>query len=465
MSLISIPTRDPSTSAQEQPQTSSSLDLLPTSSPMVSSTSESELLRESFNKSNCGAVSSSPNSQLCTAIIDLIMFCAQRMRSYNTPLPKDTTINPYWCFDEADDGRKYLRPAQEFRIEREDIIHIVDTVKQNLTREDWEAVRYRYHIAHSYQEGWLRMGIPGPIHNGTRDNIRRAIQQAADKTLSSLGKQASELGLEIKVDTEQSILCLDEEEKIEKRCADVALKINKELCPSLALEVEHSQTDHAGYDMIHQYLTQSLCLTIKIAFAVKIGYKCGSDEGLEVIWTRYQGLISGNEISSSADTSIVLRYESRKEGSMKTLNSYVFDLSIQELLPQREGCDWNFTKEILDARVCVSGRDILQCVIDAEEGAKKMSKIRSGPMIIEGKRQSSLIRKPRQRTVKEDEYDASEKLMGGVLERADSQREFKEVNRKMVDGGESFENGDETERVGVHSMVTRNMKKALGRIL
>ncbi|KAF7908963.1 hypothetical protein BELL_0803g00010 [Botrytis elliptica] len=402
MSLISIPIRDPSTSAQKQPQTPANPDSLPTSSPMVSSTSNSKLLREKLNKSNSGAVSSSPSSQLCTAVIDLIMFCTQHIKSYNTPFPKNTTINPYWCFDEVDDGRKYLRPTQEFRIEREDIVHIIDTVKQNLKREDWETVKYRYHIMYSYEEGWFRMAIPGPVHNGTRDNIRRTIQEAARKTICSIGKQASESGLEINVDTEQSILCFDEEEKIEKRCADVALKINKEL-PSLALEVEHSQTDHAGYDIIHQYLTQSVCFTIKIAFAVKIGYKAGSDEGLEVIWTRYQGLISGDEISSKADTSIVLRDESRKEGSMKTLDSYVFDLSIQELLPQREGCDWNFTKEILDARVCISGRDILQCVIDAEEEAKKISIIWSGPMMIEGKKQSAFIRKSRQRTVKEDE--------------------------------------------------------------
>ncbi|TGO13718.1 hypothetical protein BTUL_0064g00180 [Botrytis tulipae] len=403
MSLISIPTRDPSTSAQEQPQTSASPDSLHTFSPMVSSTSDSELLRKKLNESNSGAVSSSPSSQLCTAVIDLIMFCARCMRSYDTPFPINTTINPYWCFDEADNGRKYLRPTQEFRIEREDIIYIIDTVKQNLKREDWETVRYRYHIVYSYQEGWLRMAIPGPVHNGTRDNIRRTIQEAARKTISPLGKQASESGLEINVDTEQSLICLDEEEKMKKRCADVALTLNREFCPSLVLEIEHSQTDHAGYNIIHQYLTQSEWFNIKNAFAVKIGYKSGSDEGLEVIWTRYQGLISGNEISSRADTSIVLRDESRKEGSIETLNSYVFDLSIRELLPRYEVCDWKPTNEVLDARVCVSGRDILQCVIDAEEKAKKMSKIRSRPMIIEGKRHSSFIRKPRQRTVKEDE--------------------------------------------------------------
>nr|KAF7880728.1 hypothetical protein EAF00_012003 [Botryotinia globosa] len=464
MSLISIPTRDPLTSAQEQPQTSASPDSSSTSSPMVSSASDSELFREKLNKSNSGAVSSSPSSQLCTAVIDLIIFCTQHMRSCNTPFLKDTTINPYWCFDEVEDGRKYLRPTQEFMIEREDIVYIIDTVKQNLKWEDWEIVKYRYHIAYSYEEGWLRMAIPGPVHNGTRDNIRRTIQEAARKTIYSLGKQASESGLEINVDTAQSIMCVDKDENIEKRCADVVLKINKEL-PSLALEVEHSQTDHAGFDIIHQYLTESVCFTIKIAFAVKIGYEAGSDEGLEVIWTRYQGLISEEEVSSKADTSILLRDKNRKEGSIKTLDSYVFDLSIQELLPQREECNWNFTKEILDARVCISGRDILQCVIDAEEEAKKISIICSGPMMIEGKKQSAFIRKPRQRTVKEDEYDSSEKFMDRVMERADSQREIKELNRKIVDEGENFEDGDETERVGAHSMVTRNMKKEMGRKL
>ncbi|TEY25162.1 hypothetical protein BOTCAL_1323g00020 [Botryotinia calthae] len=465
MSLILIPTPDLSTSAQEQPQTSESLHSLLTPSPMVSSTSDSELLRKNINKSNSGTVPSSLNSELCTAVIELITFCAQGIKSYNTPFPIDTTISPYWRFDEADDGRKYLRPAQEFSIEREEIIHIIDTAKQKLKKEDWEFVKNNYHIAYSYQEGWFIMAIGGFIHNETRDNIRRTIQKAADKTLSSLGKLASESGLGILVDTENSIQYLDEEEKIKERFADVGLTVNKELYPSLALEVEHSQTDHAGYDVIHQYLTQSLDLTINIAFAVKIGYKAGSDEGIEVIWTMYHRTINGNEISSRHDTPIVLRDESRKEASNETLNSHVFNLSIRELLRQGQDRDRIFAKEILDARVCVSGRDILQCVIDAEEKTKKRSKQRSVPAMFEGKKRSSFIRKQRQQTKNEDGYNAFEKLRDGAMDRSDIERESKEVNRKTIDEGESFEESDETERGGIHSMVTRHTKKEMGRDL
>ncbi|KAJ8062497.1 hypothetical protein OCU04_009027 [Sclerotinia nivalis] len=377
-------------------------------------------------------------SEFCTAIIDLIIYCTRRI-PIDQPFPKETTINKYWCFDEAEDGKTYLRPVQKFKIEGKDIIHIIDTVKQRLKREDWESVKRS--IAYSHSEGWFIMALGGFIHDGAKHRLSKTIERAIYNKLFSLGIQPPQL--EILGYYEYKVKCKDEDGKTFDRGIDVVWKMGEEIHkPTVVAEIEHTQTDHEGYDVIHQYLTRSRSLPIKFAFALKIGYKPGSDEGQEVVWTFYKRTINGNELSSHPAEPIILRNKDRKESSRKVLNSNIFDLSIRDFLPRGKEWDKKFTTEILDARVCVTGKDILKCVVDVEE-MKKESEELTKPVFLEGREESTFIVKSRPESAKETAYNEFAKQKDEDMDRIDIEREAKERNRKMDKEYEEYEEGEE----------------------
>ncbi|KAF7959371.1 hypothetical protein EAE96_000991 [Botrytis aclada] len=114
------------------------------------------------------------------------------------------------------------------------------------------------------------------------------------------------------------------------------------------------------------------------------------------------------------------------------LDTNVFDLSIREILPRRSQWNQQFKQEILDARVHVSGRKILQCVVDAEELAeKKMTEKAVSPLEVEGKENgSAFIIEVRPKTAEEMAYNKFELKRNFKSDRASMEREAKDGKKR-----------------------------------
>lgn len=90
--------------------------------------------------------SSSPlvESDLCTAIIDLLVYYARYRPTYDqsfTGFGITTRINKFWDSDEVGDGKIYLKPVQRFEIGEEEIRLVVRKAREILRDEEWEAVQ------------------------------------------------------------------------------------------------------------------------------------------------------------------------------------------------------------------------------------------------------------------------------------------------------------------------------------
>ncbi|TGO70304.1 hypothetical protein BELL_0733g00020 [Botrytis elliptica] len=375
--------------------------------------------------------SSPAESDLCTAIIELIIYYARYRPTYDqsfTGIEETTRINKLWGFDKVDDGKIYLKPVQRFKIKEEEIRFVVRRTREILREEEWEAVQRV--IAYSHSEGLFIMTLRGVIHDNTKWNLAEVVEESIRNKIDSLSIPNSQL--KISALTEFLMECeVNDEDKDKEiminRSVDVAWRKKGELYPAVVAEIEHTQRDYEGYEVIHQYLTRSPDLVVNYAYALKIGYKAGSNVGHEVIWTLYKRVVNGDKLTSEAGTPVVLRDSKRCASSPDILDTNIFDLSIREILPRRSQWSRQFKKEILDARVHVSGRKILQCIVDAEELAgKKIIEKAASPLVVEGKENgSAFIIEVRRETAEEIAYNEFERQRNLKSDRVSMEREVK----------------------------------------
>ncbi|TGO58810.1 hypothetical protein BELL_1275g00010 [Botrytis elliptica] len=379
-------------------------------------------------------------TDLVKAIIELIQYYARYRPRYDQSFTAEragvTKLNKLWDFDVVDDGKIYLKPVQKFNITEEEIRFVIRKAKGELREEDWETVERV--IAYSYSENWFIMTLAGTVHDETKDNLAGTVEKAINKLLNELGAQ-----LEFSRRTEFRIACtIDSNQETDpptktiiERKADVGWRKNGEPYPAVLAEIEHSQREHEGYEVIHQYLTRSPELVVKYAFALKIGYKAGSAEGMEVIWTLYRRLIKdGNKLTSEVvGKPVILRDENRCNSPSAILDSNVFNLCIRQILPKRNYWDAQFTSEILDAKVTVTGRQILDCVINAEVVSRQMKNEKAAsPEVPEGEG-SGFIVEVRPPTRYEKDYKQLERVKTKKSDRASAEREVREKKRKRLE--------------------------------
>ncbi|THV43725.1 hypothetical protein BGAL_1008g00010 [Botrytis galanthina] len=376
-------------------------------------------------------------TDLVKAIIELIQYYARYRPRYDQSFTAEragvTKLNKLWDFDTVDNGKIYLKPIQKFNITEEEILFVIRKAKGELREEDWETVEKV--IAYSYSENWFIMTLGGTVHDETKDNLAGTVEKAINRLLNELGAQLefsrrTEFRIECTIDSNQET---DPPTKtIIERKADVGWRKNGESYPAVLAEIEHSQRDYEGYEVIHQYLTRSPDLVVKYAFALKIGYEAGSAKGLDVTWTLYRRVIKeGNILTSEVvGKPVVLRNKKRRNSSSAVLNSNVFNLCIRQILPKRNYWDARFTSEILDAKVTVTGRQILDCVIKAEAVAQQMKNEKAAsPEVPEGEG-SGFIVEVRPPTEDEKSYRNWELVKTEKSDRASAERELREKKRK-----------------------------------
>lgn len=160
------------------------------------------------------------------------------------------------------------------------------------------------------------MTLRGIIHDNAKYNLARIVKKSIREKVKSLPLPvpSSELKIdsvvEFVIDYEIEDVDGEGEGKGKKaeeinRSVDVVWRKRGELYPAVVAEIEHTQRDYEGYDVIHEYLTRSPDLVVNFAFALKIGYKAGSNVGHEVIWTLYKRVVNGNKLCSEAGTPVV----------------------------------------------------------------------------------------------------------------------------------------------------------------
>ncbi|KAF7894346.1 hypothetical protein EAF00_007860 [Botryotinia globosa] len=390
-----------------------------------------------FPSESFTVIPSSPSeSDLCTAIIDLIIYYARHRPTYDqsfTSIEATTKINKLWGFDKVDDGKIYLKPVQRFKIKGEEIRFVVRRAREILREQEWQVVQRV--IAYSHSEGWFIMVLRGVIHDNTKWNLAEVVEESIRNKIDSLSMPNSQLKISALTEFVMECEVKDEDKDNEttiNRSVDVAWRKKGELYPAVVAEIEHTQRDYEGYEVIHQYLTRSPDLVVNYAFALKIGYKAGSNVGHEIKWTLYKRVVNGDKLTSEAGTPVVLRDSERCVSSPDILDANIFDLSIREILPRRSKWSKQFKEEILNARVHVSGRKILQCVVDAEELAgKKITEKAASPLEVEGKENgSAFIIEVRPETAEEMAYNESEQLRNLKRDRISMEREVKDGKRR-----------------------------------
>lgn len=152
------------------------------------------------------------------------------------------------------------------------------------------------------------MTLRGVIHDNTKWNLAEVVEESIRDKIRSLSVPTSQLKITALTEFVLECKIKDEdkgEEIITNRSVDIALRKKGEPYPAVVTEIEHTQRDYEGYDVIHQYLTQSPDLVVNYAFALKIGYKAGSNIGHEVIWTFYKRVVNGDRLTSEAGTPVV----------------------------------------------------------------------------------------------------------------------------------------------------------------